>query len=115
MQTAKDVIISYIDAMDQHRYDEAASYIDEKVKIIGPAGESFGGPKGFIAMMKKFPGRYEIKRMFVDDDEVSLLYDFKMEKATVYMSSWYKVKNGKIEFIRTIFDPSAFDSPGESN
>lgn len=111
MQSAKEVVMSYVRAMDQHQYDKATELIDDNVKIIGPAGEAFGGPQGFIEMMKKFPGRYDIKKMFVDGDEVCLLYDFVTDGLTVYMSSWYRVRNGRIEFIRTIFDPDAFDRP----
>jgi hypothetical protein len=113
MQSTKEIVMSYIGALDQHQYETAARLIDDDVKIIGPAGEGFGGPKPFIEMMQKFPGKYDIKRTFVDGDEVSLLYDFVMEEVTVYMSSWYRVRNGKIVFIRTIFDPNAFDRPHE--
>ncbi|OWP55832.1 MAG: hypothetical protein B2I17_09095 [Thermoplasmatales archaeon B_DKE] len=111
MQTSERVVMAYIKAMDEHRYDAAEELLDQNIKIYGPAGEGFGGPKGFISMMRKFPGRYDLKKMFVDRDDVCLLYDFGMEGKSVYMSSWYKVRNGKIEFIRTIFDPRAFDDP----
>ncbi len=109
---AKEVVMSYIEAMEQQRYEDALKHISEDAVIIGPAGESFGGPRGFIDMMRNFPGKYEIKRLFVGGDEVCLLYDFVMEKARVYMSSWYKVEGGKLTYIRTIFDPSAFGVPG---
>lgn len=111
MQNAKEVVMAYINALDQHKYEAATSLIADNVKIIGPAGEGFGGSKGFIEMMRKFPGSYDIKKIFVDENEVCLLYDFVLKDVTVYMSSWYRVNNEKIEFIRTIFDPGAFDSP----
>lgn len=105
---AVKTVMQYIHALDGNNYDEAAGYIDQDVKIIGPAGETFGKPREFTGMLERFKGRYDIKRTFNDGDEVCLLYDFHMEDATVYMSSWYKVRDGKIVFIRTIFDPSAF-------
>lgn len=105
---AENTVMKYIRALDSNNYEEAAEYIDEKVKIIGPAGESFGKPREFTRMLERFKGRYEIKRTFVDGDEVCLLYDFQMGDVTVYMSSWYRVRSGRIVFIRTIFDPAAF-------
>jgi hypothetical protein len=59
-------------------------------------------------MMEKQRGRYEIKKIFVDGDDVCLLYDFVTEKATAFFCSWYQVKDGKIGSIQTIFDPRAF-------
>lgn len=105
---AENIVMKYILALDNHNFEEAAEYIDGEVKIIGPAGESFGKPREFTRMLERFKGKYEIKRKFVDGDEVCLLYDFHMGDVTVYMSSWYRVRSGKIVFIRTIFDPAAF-------
>lgn len=47
--------------------------------------------------------------MFVDGEDVGLMYDFTTSGKTVYMSSWYKVESGRINYIRTVFDPSAFE------
>lgn len=110
----EEVVKHYIVALDRQEYEAAVKLIDEHVRIIGPAGESFGGPKGFISMMKKFPGRYDIKKMFLDGDEACLLYDFILKDATVYMCSWYRVSNEKINYIRTIFDPAAFENPSKT-
>lgn len=104
----RKVVMAYIEALDGKNFDFAASFIDDQVKISGPAGESFGKPKDFTDMLKRYSGKYDIKKVFVDGSEVSLLYDYIIAGKSVYMSSWYKVENGKIKFIKTIFDPSAF-------
>lgn len=103
-----EVVLSYIHALDDGNFDAAKDLIDDEVKIIGPAGETFVKPQNFIDMMKSYHGKYDIKRVFEDGNEVCLLYDYLMPDATVYMSSWYKVDSGKIKFIRTIFDPKSF-------
>ena len=111
-EMTKKTVLAYIDALDHHNYDSAAALISDNVRIIGPAGENFGKPLDFTRMLSRFKGKYDLKRIFVDQNEVSLLYDFTMGGTAVYMSSWYRVKDGKIEFIRTIFDPNAFsDKP----
>lgn len=107
-KNAREVVMAYIDALDGQDFDLASSFIDENVKIIGPAGEGFGKPKNFTDMLKRYSGKYDIKREFVDGNEVCLLYDYHTSGNVVYMCSWYKVRNGKIEFIRTVFDPAAF-------
>ena len=49
-----------------------------------------------------------MKKVFVDGDDVCLLYDFATEKVTTFFCSWYQIKDGKIASIRTVFDPRAF-------
>lgn len=106
------VVMNYVKALDSKDYDLAASYIAESVRIIGPAGESFGKPEDFTNMLKRYQGKYNVLKMFADGDEVCLLYDFLTSDRTVYMSSWYRVEGDKIAFIRTVFDPSAFAVEG---
>lgn len=105
-----NVVLDYIKALDSKKYELAASRIAENVKIIGPMGESFGKTKDFTNMLKRYQGQYSILKLFVDGENVCLLYDFLTSDKAVYMSSWYRVEGGKIISIRTIFDPSAFAS-----
>ena len=76
-----------------------------------PAGESFSKPKEFVDMLRQYRGKYEMKKTFSNGDDVCLLYDLATQGKKVYMSSWYHASGGKIDFIRTIFDPSQFSSP----
>ena len=110
MKNAGEVVTSYIRALDQQRYDDAVRLIDDNVRIVGPAGETFAKPADFLDVLKRFHGRYEIKRIFLGEGEVCLLYDYIGDGYRVYMNSWYKVKGERIEFIRTVFDPRAFES-----
>jgi hypothetical protein len=111
MQTSsnpKEVVLSYIKALDAHDYDVAADYLSERVTILGPSGESFSKPSEFIGMLKQYQGKYDMKKVFVDGNDVCLLYDFKGASAKAIMCSWYKVDGNKISWIQTIFDPSPF-------
>ena len=104
----KEVVLSYIRALDGSQYDKAMEYLEDKVRIRGPAGETFGKPTDFIEMLMKYRGRYDIKKVFAEGDDVCVLYDLVTTGSAVYMCSWYQVKNGKIASIRTVFDPKAF-------
>ena len=105
------VVMSYIEALDQQRYEDALTLLDDRVRIRGPAGETFGKPLDFIDMLRKYRGRYEIKKSFADGADVCLLYDLMTTGPTVYMSSWYQVHGGKVVSIQTVFDPRAFAPP----
>jgi hypothetical protein len=106
----KKVVMSYIKAPDPHD-DTEGQYANDAVRIRGPTGETFGKPKEFIQMLRKYRGKYDIKKSFVDSDDVCLLYNLTMPGANVFMCSWYQVKNGKIASIHTVFDPSPLGSP----
>jgi hypothetical protein len=109
MQPAtREIVMSYIAAMDSRNFAAAKNYLDETVFIKGPGGEAFRSPDDFLKMMEQQRGRYEIKKVFVDGDDVCVLYNFVTDKVTVFFCSWYQVKNGKIASIQTIFDPRAF-------
>jgi len=108
----KEVVMSYIDALDRQRYEEAMSFLHVGVRIKGPAGETFGKPLDFIEMLRKYKGRYDIKKVFADGNDVCVLYDLTTTGPTVYMSSWYQVEKGKIVSINTVFDPKAFATSG---
>jgi len=107
----KEVVMSYIGALDSQKYEEALALLHDNVRIRGPAGETFGKPLDFIEMLRKYRGRYDVKKVFADGSDVCVLYDLSTAGPTVFMSSWYQVRDGKITSINSVFDPRAFGSP----
>lgn len=107
----KDIILDYIKNLDSLDYKKASSYLNDKIKIHGPAGEQFTNPIDFINMLEKFKGKYDIEKVFTDENDVCVLYNLKTSSITAYMSSWYKIEDGKITFVKTIFDSKLFFPP----
>jgi len=106
--SAKEIVLSYIKALDSHDYREAETFFGKSVKVKGPSGEEFNTPHEFIEMLQKYAGKYEVKKVFVDGDDVCLIYNFSANGANALMCSWYQLQKGKITSIQTIFDPSPF-------
>ena len=104
----KDIVMAYIGALDSQDYDRALGYLHDRVRVRGPAGEAFGKPVDFIEMLRKYRGKYDVKKTFADGDDVCVLYDLATTGPTVFMSSWYQVREGKIVSIHSVFDPRAF-------
>ncbi|MCL4336247.1 MAG: nuclear transport factor 2 family protein [Candidatus Thermoplasmatota archaeon] len=107
---ATDVVLSYIKALDKEEYDAAGKYLNNSVRIKGPAGETFSKSSEFIKMLRQYHGKYELKKTFADGDDVCLFYDLVTPSAKVFMCSWYHVLDGKITSIQTVFDPQAFSN-----
>jgi limonene-1,2-epoxide hydrolase len=110
-KSSLEVVMAYINALDGQDYDAAMNHLHDGVRIRGPAGETFGKPYDFIEMLREYRGKYDIKKALADGDDVCLLYDLKTNGPTVFMCSWYQVKQGKIVSIQTVFDPRAFGPP----
>jgi hypothetical protein len=62
-------------------------------------------------MLRKYHGKYDVKRVFTDGNEVSVWYDLDRTVAKVFMASCYHVKDRRILSIQTKFDPIAFGPP----
>ena len=108
VQGAREAVMSYIKAMDDRVYAAARNYLGDNVRVKGPAGEAFRSPDEFLKMMEQQRGKYDIKKVFVDESDVCLLYDFVTPKVTTFFCSWYQIRDGKIISIQTVFDPRAF-------
>ncbi len=106
-RAAKDVVLDYIGALDRQDYDAARGYLRDRLPITGP-GESFDNADRFVEMLRTYRSKYDVKKVFADADEACVLYDTATPAATVFMCSWYRVEEGKIAFIRTVFDPRPF-------
>lgn len=107
---AKDVVLGYIGALDRQDYESAQRYLKDQLPIRGP-GEPYDRADRFIEMLRSYRSKYEVKRVFADRDEVCVLYDLATPRATVFTCSWYRVHDGKIASIQTIFDPRPFAPP----
>lgn len=109
-ENSRDVVREYIEALSTQKYDVARECLVSKVKVFGPSGEAFREADDFIGMLSQNRGGYDVMKVFVDGEDVCVLYDFITPKKRVYMSSWYHVTGDKIDSIRTVFDPAAFNA-----
>ena len=107
VNTNKEVILNYISSLDNFEYDKARSYLHEKVKVIGPAGESFADSDSFIKMLSEYKGKYDLRKIFVDGKDVSIFYSYNNGPIKMFMASWYTIESGKIGSVQTIFDSKA--------
>jgi hypothetical protein len=110
---AKETVMSYVKALDSQDYEAAQKRLADNVRVKGPAGEAFRSASDFINMMRQQRGKYDLKKAFVDNDDVCLLYDFVTPKFSTFFCSWYKVKDDKIVSIQTVFDPRPFEPAPE--
>jgi limonene-1,2-epoxide hydrolase len=102
--TSKEVILSFISALNAEDYETARLYVDDNMKFNGVLG-SRNSAEDYFKDMKKMKFKYKIKKSFEDGNDVCLFYDIDMNGQPVFTCGWYQVDNGKIISLQVVFDP----------
>ena len=102
----KDVVISFLMAMNGEDFQEARKYTSDKLKFIGVMG-SRDGADAYFRDMEHMKFKYGIIKVFQDDEtsEVCVWYNINMSGKEILSCGWYQVKDDKIESFKVIFDP----------
>jgi len=112
---AREVVISFIKALNSEDFKTARTFADEDIKFIGVLGTR-NGADAYFKDMEHMKLKYEIKKIFVDNNDVCLFYDINMSGKNIFSSGWYHVENGKINWFKVIFDPRpVLEASGKNN
>ena len=103
----KEVVSAFLNALNSTNIEAAKSYLDDNVSFSAPDGTPVQGAEAYLNGWKPLGLSYDIKKAFVDGDDVCVLYDISFTKPSVTLLAcgWYRVSNEKIISIRVIFDP----------
>lgn len=102
--TAKETVLSFIQALNKEDFDAAREYVNEGLTFVGVLG-SRTGADAYFTDMKRMKMKYDVKKSFVEGNDVCLLYEFTMEGVTIFGCGWYQLANGKIDSFKVVFDP----------
>ena len=105
---AKEVVMSYQRALGNQDYKAARSYLRDGLSFRGPLA-SHDEPNSLLKDLEQLHHivkEVEMKKVFVDGDDVCLLYDLitSTPPVTSFTCEWYRVHGGKISSIRVVFD-----------
>jgi len=111
----KETVLSFIKALNSEDFESARNFVDDDFKFIGVLGTR-DGAEPYFNDMKKMKLKYEIKKIFVDNEDVCLFYDIDMSGKKLFSSGWYHIEHGKITWFKVIFDPRpVLDASGKNN
>ena len=102
----KDIVLSFLMAMNQEDFKEARKYVSDDMKFIGVMGTR-DSADAYFKDMEHMKLKYDIQKVFQDEEteEVSVFYDITMSGRKIFSSGWYKIKDEKIESFKVLFDP----------
>lgn len=108
---SKDVVMSYLEALNDQDFNTARSYLNDNMTFLSPVSTQNGADAYFKDMERlRLENKikmvlYDVKKVFLADDDVCVFFDFHIGSATLFASGWFHVTNGKINSIRVVFDP----------
>ena len=110
---AKELVLSFIAALNQEDFDVARSYAADDMTFTGVLG-SRNNATEYFNDMRQMKLRYTILKAFEDENDVCLLYDLTMSGLTIFGCGWYQVQGGKIKSLRVVFDPRPVLTQGKN-
>ena len=104
MTDSREVVLSLVDALNNEDFKTARSFVDDKMTFVGVLG-SRDGANAYFKDMELMKLKYDLKKVFVEGDEVCLIYNLKMSGVNVMCCGLYHVRDGKVLSLKVIFDP----------
>jgi ketosteroid isomerase-like protein len=101
---AKEIVLSCINALNNEDFKAARNYASDDMTFVGVLGTR-NGAEAYFRDMEHMKLKYDLKKAFVEGDDVCLLYDLNMSGVTLFSCGWYHVKDGKIDSLKVVLDP----------
>jgi hypothetical protein len=101
---AKDVVLSFIEALNNEDFKTARKYISDDMTFRGVMGNRDGGDT-YIKDMGSMKLKYDLKKTIADKNDVVVFYDFTQSGTTLPGCGWYHTEGDKIDSLKVMFDP----------
>ena len=110
--TTKQVALEYIEACGRKDYDTVSRLLSPSLTFVGP-GNALTGAAQYLAVLRRLGPvwkRSDVKKVFVDGDEVCVIYDFVTDTpaGAVPIVEWLRVEDGRIASVTLFFDRVTF-------
>ena len=108
MTTAIETVRKYYEAFDKHDFQGARALLHDKFRFTGPMMQT-NSPEEFFEKMQGFNCEFKNRMLHLVEsgNTVGALLDCSFTKpfsATIRMSEWFAVENGKILSSDVIYD-----------
>ena len=108
---AKEAVTSYLKALNDQDFKTARKHLHDNMSFLAPLA-SHDSADAYFNDMEQLRSKhgidrvlYNIKKVFVDGDDVCVFFDFNTGPVTLFGCGWFHLGDGKISSIRVVFDP----------
>src|SRR5215467_9299945 len=114
---AKQVALEYIEACGRKDYDAVSRLLSPTMTFVGP-GNALTGAAPYLSVLRRLGPvwvRSDVKKVFVDGDEVCVIYDLITDTAAdaVPIVEWLRIENSQIASVKLFFDRVTFKPASE--
>lgn len=102
---AKVVVLDFIKALNEEDFDLARQQLHNDLDFKGVMSERIGADV-YMEDMRRMKVKYDIKKVFTNNEDVCVFYDIHIRGKRLFGSGWYSIENEKIKTFRIVFDPS---------
>jgi hypothetical protein len=107
-KNAKEIVASFIESLNNGDLKSARNYVTDDYSVTVPGG-SYSGAEVYFKSAEKAQqtygtGRYDIKKVFSDGNDVCVLNDVVWGNTAFLACGWYHLENQKIRSLRLIYD-----------
>jgi limonene-1,2-epoxide hydrolase len=112
VKSAKEIVMEFIEALERKDLKTVRSYISDNILVLAPGPvelTTFNRAEPYVSYLEHSNlSRLEIKKEFVDSNDVCLLYEatYSEPPVTIFVCGWFHVNDdGKIDSLRFVADP----------
>lgn len=110
--SASEIVKNYRAALGRGDFATARTLMQDDMTFHGPF-DTFNTADQYLEATRRLASiiqRIDLKKMFVDSDDVCVLYDMvtNTPAGTAFIAEWYRVSGGKIAALRAVFDARPF-------
>lgn len=111
-ENLRRIATAYIEAAGSGEYDRLPALLDAEMEFRGPYVTLHGAAQ-YIGALQRIAGvrvRHELRKAFVDGDDVCVIYDFVTDTpaGAVPFVEWLTFEGERIRSIRLFFDREQF-------
>ncbi|HEY9262482.1 nuclear transport factor 2 family protein [Chitinophaga sp.] len=101
------VVLSLIQAINEEDFDTATHFVKDDMTFEGVLGKR-DGATAYFDDMRKMKLKYEVQKVFADQEDVCLFYNLTMAGKTIFGCAWYHLDGGRVSSLKVVFDPRPF-------
>jgi hypothetical protein len=104
MNSPKEIVLKFIECLNNENFQEARALLKDDMTFEGVMG-SRNGADNYIAVMSEMKLKYHIIEVMTNDSDVALFYDISMDGIDIFSAGWYRTCDEKIRGFKVVFDP----------
>jgi hypothetical protein len=91
-------------AINNRDFDFARSLLKDDMTYSGPFGAKTGRD-AYLSDIIRLNIKFKTHRLIADKGQVAVAYDITVAGLTTPALGWFTLRNGKVDTLRTAFDP----------